>query len=123
MTLQANVQMLCESDGHIESALVDLVEPTNGLVQLRITASGVCHSDLHVAAGEWNAPMPIVLGHEGAGVVESVGPAVRSVAPGDRLTLSWLAQYARCQFCRTGCGWLCTATEALIIAYPTGGQQ
>ena len=57
----------------------DLPEPVGDQVRVRLTASGVCHSDLHAFNGEWTVPLPLVLGHEGAGVVEAVGPDVRDV--------------------------------------------
>lgn len=58
----------------------DLTEPNQGEVMVRMVASGVCHSDWHVVKGEWNhIPLPAVLGHEGAGVIESVGMGVSSV--------------------------------------------
>src|SRR5581483_10612818 len=69
---------------------LDLEPPREGEVLVRMVASGVCHSCLHAADGSWKGvPMPIVLGDEGAGVVESVGPGVRSLAPGDHVILSW----------------------------------
>jgi S-(hydroxymethyl)glutathione dehydrogenase/alcohol dehydrogenase len=90
------------------------------LVRVRVLASGVCHSDLHVLDGEWSAPLPLVLGHEGAGVVEAVGPAVRDVRPGDRVVLSWFAPCRRCSRCAEGRAWLCTGTRALEHVLPDG---
>lgn len=58
----------------IEELALD--EPRAGEVRVRIRASGVCHSDLHVRDGDWERPGPLVLGHEGAGIVEAVGPGV-----------------------------------------------
>ncbi|MCI4353959.1 MAG: alcohol dehydrogenase catalytic domain-containing protein, partial [Thermoplasmata archaeon] len=55
---------------------IDLDPPAAGEVLVRMTASGVCHSDLHVRDGEWPRPGPFVIGHEGAGVVEALGPEV-----------------------------------------------
>ena len=81
-------------------------------MRVRLTASGVCHSDLHAFNGEWTVPFPLVLGHEGAGVVESVGPAVRDVVVGDHVVLSWFAPCRRCTPAR-GRAWLCTGTRAL----------
>ena len=69
---------------------------------MRLTASGVCHSDLHAFNGDWTVPLPLVLGHEGAGVVEAVGPDVRDVAPGDHVVLSWFAPCRRCRACAAG---------------------
>ncbi len=62
-----------------EAAVVqslELAEPRAGEVRVRLLASGVCHSDLHVRDGEWTRPTPMAMGHEGAGVVEAVGPGV-----------------------------------------------
>nr|WP_275941310.1 alcohol dehydrogenase catalytic domain-containing protein [Planosporangium flavigriseum] len=99
---------------------MELVEPSGDLVRVRLTASGVCHSDLRVAAGEWAAPLPMVLGHEGAGVVEAVGPDVRTLRPGDHVALSWYAQCGRCRQCRQGRAWLCTGTQSTSHLLPDG---
>jgi len=90
------------------------------LVRVRLRASGVCGSDLHVADGDWPADGPLVLGHEGAGVVEEVGPDVKDVRPGDRVVLSWFAPCRRCQNCARGRAWLCQNTRALENALPDG---
>jgi S-(hydroxymethyl)glutathione dehydrogenase/alcohol dehydrogenase len=97
-----------------------LAEPRGDLVRVRLRASGVCHSDLHVAAGEWTADGPLVLGHEGAGVVEAVGSGVRDVRPGDHVILSWFAPCRRCEYCARGEAWLCTGTRALDHVLPDG---
>ena len=65
-------------------------------VQVRMQAAGVCHSDLSVINGTIPFPAPAVLGHEGAGVVEAVGDAVRSVKPGDHVVIATLAACGRC---------------------------
>lgn len=82
-----------------------LTEVRDDLVRVRLRSSGVCHSDLHIAAGEWTADGPLVLGHEGAGVVEAVGPDVRDVRPGDHVILSWFAPCRRCEQCARGRSW------------------
>ena len=97
-----------------------LAEVRDDLVRVRLRASGVCHSDLHVAAGEWTADGPLVLGHEGAGVVEAVGSGVRDVRPGDHVILSWFAPCRRCEHCARGEAWLCTGTRALDHVLPDG---
>ncbi|OBF16753.1 Zn-dependent alcohol dehydrogenase [Mycobacterium sp. ACS4331] len=81
--------------------------PPPGEVLVRLEASGVCHSDYHVALGEWAAPMPMVLGHEGAGVVEAVGEGVRDLTVGDHVVLSWTPSCRRCKFCISGRPVLC----------------
>src|SRR3954451_21138564 len=79
---------------------LELAEPRAGEVHVRILASGVCHSDLHVRDGDWPRPTPIVMGHEGAGVVEAIGPGVRSLRVGQPVALSWLVPCGRCRSCR-----------------------
>ena len=72
-------------------------------VQVRIEACGLCHSDLHVVeTGGWGMRFPILLGHEGAGVVEEVGPGVTAVAPGDRVVVAWRGACGECPQCRRG---------------------
>ena len=84
-----------------------LAEPRAGEVRVRILASGVCHSDLHVRDGDWPRPTPIALGHEGAGVVEAVGPDVDTLAPGQPVALSWLIPCGVCRSCQAGRPWAC----------------
>lgn len=89
-----------------------LAEPRPGEVLVRYTASGVCRSDLHVVDGDWARPTPVVLGHEGAGVVEAVGEGVTHVVPGDSVVLSWLAPCGTCRACALDRSWLCTGSPA-----------
>jgi S-(hydroxymethyl)glutathione dehydrogenase/alcohol dehydrogenase len=86
---------------------VDLAPPGPGEVEVRLAASGVCHSDWNVVTGATANPLPAVLGHEGAGVVESVGDGVDSVAEGDHVILSWLPACGRCYYCSRGRQVLC----------------
>lgn len=88
---------------------VAIGEPRDEEVLVRLHTSGVCHSDYHVILGEWSQPSPIVLGHEGSGIVEAVGPHVRDVAPGDHVILSWYASCRRCAYCVSGRPQLCPA--------------
>jgi aryl-alcohol dehydrogenase len=80
-----------------ELGSVELGDVQPDEVRVRMTASGICHTDLLIRDGSFPTPMPVVLGHEGAGVVEEVGAAVTSVSVGDRIALS----YASCGGCRT----------------------
>lgn len=75
--------------------------PGPGEVRVALKAAGLCHSDVSVIDGTIPYPTPVVLGHEGAGVVESVGPGVTSVAPGDAVILSTLAHCGRCVACES----------------------
>lgn len=82
---------------------VELDEPGPGEVLVRMAASGVCHSCLHAADGSWAQPrLPMVLGDEGAGVVERVGPGITRLEPGDHVILSWAPTCGRCRACVTG---------------------
>src|SRR5919108_3340120 len=87
---------------------LELEPPRAGEVRVRMAASGVCHSCLHAADGSWqNVPMPIVLGDEGAGVVDAVGPGVQTLNPGDHVILSWAPTCGRCHYCVIGRPNLC----------------
>ncbi len=91
----------------IEVGDVDLRGPGPREVLVRIAACGVCHSDLSVVDGSFPSPLPVVLGHEAAGVVEEVGADVTSVAPGDKVVLTPLPPCGNCYFCTRGQPTLC----------------
>lgn len=81
---------------------VEMQLPREGEVMVDIAAAGVCHSDLHVIRNEWAVPMPVVLGHEGSGVVSAVGPGVTGLAAGDHVVLSWVPSCGSCRYCAAG---------------------
>jgi NDMA-dependent alcohol dehydrogenase len=97
---------------------VEIERPHAGEVMVRMAASGVCHSDLSCQNGTMPAAVPMVLGHEGAGVVEAVGDGVTAVAPGDHVVISWVPQCGRCFYCGRGQPHLC---EEANVAMATGG--
>lgn len=84
--------------------------PGPGEVLVRVRAAGLCHSDLSVLDGTIPFPVPVVLGHEGAGVVEAVGADVAHVAPGDHVSLSTLASCGACAECGRGRPTMCRAS-------------
>jgi S-(hydroxymethyl)glutathione dehydrogenase/alcohol dehydrogenase len=86
---------------------IEVAAPGAGEVRVRMAASGVCHSDLHTLDGTLGYPLPTILGHEGAGVVEDVGPDVTNVRPGDHVMLSWVPYCGRCASCNSGHSNLC----------------
>lgn len=92
--------------------------PRAGEVRIRYAASGVCHTDLSAQDGTLVLNPPVVLGHEGAGIIEEVGPGVAGLAPGDHAVVSWVPQCAQCWFCRRGEGHLCEGATAALV---TGG--
>ncbi|MDR7443600.1 MAG: alcohol dehydrogenase catalytic domain-containing protein, partial [Armatimonadota bacterium] len=81
---------------------VEIDEPGPREVVVRTVAAGVCHSDLHIADGDLPAPLPMVLGHEAAGVVEKVGGLVTRVRPGDHVVVCVTAFCGQCDKCLTG---------------------
>lgn len=78
---------------------VDVEKPQTGEVLVRMAACGVCHSDWHLMTGATKHPTPVVPGHEGAGVVEAVGPGVSRVKPGDHVILNWAPNCGHCFYC------------------------
>ena len=88
---------------------LDLAEPKEDEVLVRLQASGVCHSDQNAIDGTAPTRCPAVLGHEGAGIVEAVGSRVRRVRPGDHVALSWAPSCGECEECLRGLRQLCGA--------------
>jgi S-(hydroxymethyl)glutathione dehydrogenase/alcohol dehydrogenase len=93
---------------------IEIDEPGPGQVLVRMTAIGICGTDLHVVKGEWQRPTPMVLGHEGAGVVEAVGDGVERIAPGDEVVLSWAPSCGDCPDCRRGRPAACLSLQYAI---------
>jgi Zn-dependent alcohol dehydrogenase len=81
---------------------VDVRAPSDREVAVRIAYAGLCHSDVSVLNGTIPFPTPVVLGHEGAGVVEEVGRSVTSVKPGDHVVLTTLGSCGQCDACDRG---------------------
>src|SRR4051794_7771375 len=93
----------------VETILVP--DPGPGEAVVKVQACGVCHTDLHYREGGINDEFPFLLGHEAAGVVESVGEGVTNVAPGDYVILNWRAVCGNCRSCLRGRPWYCFATH------------
>lgn len=102
-------------DQPLEIQDLELDAPKSGEVKVKMAASGVCHSDLSIQNGTLPLPPPIVLGHEGAGVVVEVGDGVTGIAPGDHVVTSWVGQCGTCYACTHGQPYLCEVT-ALVQA-------
>jgi S-(hydroxymethyl)glutathione dehydrogenase / alcohol dehydrogenase len=105
--------VLYESGKPLVIEQVEVAEPQAGEVMVRMKAAGVCHSDLHVMKGDLPMPTPIIPGHEGAGIVEAVGPGVTSVAPGDAVCPIWRSSCGRCDYCQQGRPALCELGTAM----------
>src|SRR5437899_1792228 len=80
---------------------LDLADPGPTELLVRVEAAGICHSDLSVVDGNRPRPVPMLLGHEAAGIVEAAGAAVTDVAAGDRVVLTFLPRCGACAGCRT----------------------
>ena len=99
---------------------VEIDKPKRREVLVRTVAAGVCHSDLHFIEGSYPHPLPAVLGHESAGIVEQVGSDVRTVKPGDHVITCLSAFCGHCEFCLTGHMSICQTPE---IKMPPGKAQ
>lgn len=95
---------------------LDLEAPRAGEVAVRLVATGVCHSDLNGLRGTRELRTPMVLGHEGAGIVEAVGTGVTAAAPGDHVILSAIGRCGRCEACADGRPWMCAVAGATIFS-------
>ncbi|KAH3746166.1 Zn-dependent alcohol dehydrogenase [Pelomyxa schiedti] len=93
---------------------VELGGPRRGEVVVRMEAAGVCHSDWHIVTGDTKHPMPVALGHEGAGVVEVVGEGVDTVTVGDCVALVWSPSCGKCFYCVRDEPSLCVTYEKRI---------
>jgi S-(hydroxymethyl)glutathione dehydrogenase/alcohol dehydrogenase len=92
---------------------VDLGPPRSREVRVRIAAAGVCHTDYHYMKGDLPSQPPLVLGHEGAGVVEEIGAGVTTVRPGDHVVLLWRSGCGHCFYCSAGRPALCQEFAAM----------
>ena len=93
---------------------VDLDNPKSKEVRVKIAANGVCHSDYSMIHGVLRSPLPVVPGHEGAGVVEEVGPDVTMVKPGDHVVLSFAPYCGHCYYCAQGSPVLCVNMRTIM---------
>jgi S-(hydroxymethyl)glutathione dehydrogenase/alcohol dehydrogenase len=110
--MQARAAVLRAINEPLTLETIEVDEPRQGEVLVRTEATGVCHSDLHIMQGEWPTRLPIVLGHESAGIVEQVGPGVTNVQPGDRVVVAFRSSCGQCQRCVTGRPVLCLEQRA-----------
>ena len=107
----------------VEEVTVD--DPQDQEVLVKMVATGVCHTDLGIIKGDNPSPFPIVLGHEGAGIVEKVGPGVTMIQPGDHVVLPAIFTCGKCRYCVEGQPALCSEVlpAQLMGALPGGGKR
>jgi S-(hydroxymethyl)glutathione dehydrogenase / alcohol dehydrogenase len=102
-----------EAGKPLEIETIDLEGPKQGECLVKLAATGVCHTDAYTLSGrDPEGLFPVVLGHEGAGVVEEIGPGVRSLAPGDHVIPLYIPECRECRFCLSGRTNLCVKLRA-----------
>jgi alcohol dehydrogenase len=106
--MRIEAMVLEEVGGEFTHSELELAQPGPGEVLVRLHASGICHSDWNAVEGIDPVRVPVVLGHEGAGVVEQVGAGVTRVSAGDHVALSWAPSCGQCAECRRGLPHLCS---------------
>ena len=112
--------VLHKTGGPFSVEEVDLAPPQKGEVRVRLKAAGACHSDWHFVEGKLQRPLPAVLGHEGAGIVEEVGEGVQRVRPGQRVMLNWAPSCGSCFYCTHSKPGLCEIFHTLKGTMPDG---
>ncbi|WNM32148.1 S-(hydroxymethyl)mycothiol dehydrogenase [Streptomyces sp. Li-HN-5-11] len=111
MTQQVRAVVARSKGAPVSLETIVVPDPGPGEALVRIEACGVCHTDLHYREGGISDDFPFLLGHEAAGVVESVGEGVTDVAPGDFVILNWRAVCGQCRACLRGRPWYCFSTH------------
>jgi NDMA-dependent alcohol dehydrogenase len=115
MPITTRVSLVREVPGRYETAEVELDDPRQGEVTVKLAASGLCHSDDHVATGDIPVNVyPFVGGHEGAGVITAVGPGTPGYEVGDHVVFSFLPACGHCEFCARGLSNLCDLGASLL---------
>jgi threonine dehydrogenase-like Zn-dependent dehydrogenase len=105
-----------QAPGKYEVVDLDVDDPRQGEIRVKMVASGLCHSDDHIATGDIPVgTYPFAGGHEGGGIVESVGPNTPGFAPGNKVIFSFLPACGRCRWCATGHQNLCDLGAGLLV--------
>jgi Zn-dependent alcohol dehydrogenase len=99
---------------------IEVAPPRHGEVTVRLAACGVCHSDLSATNGTIGYPLPLVLGHEGAGIISDVGEGVRRLKPGDHVITSFVSMCGHCAYCQGGKPQLCVQSLQALYTLPDG---
>ncbi len=112
--------VLCREDKPVVVEEIEIEFPRRNEVMIKLAACGICHSDLSATNGTIPLPRPVVLGHEGAGVVTAVGEGVTEYAVGDHVLSSFVSMCGKCRYCQTGRPQLCDQTLKAGATLPDG---
>jgi alcohol dehydrogenase (nicotinoprotein) len=118
--MKTKAAVVYEPGKRIEIEELDLDGPKEGEVLIRYTHAGLCHSDIHIAHGDLPARLPMVLGHEGAGIIEETGPGVTRVKAGDKVVCSFIPNCGVCRYCATGRQSICDMGATILEGYLPG---
>jgi NDMA-dependent alcohol dehydrogenase len=118
--MKTKAAVVYETGKPIEIEELELDGPKDGEVLIRYTHAGLCHSDVHISHGDLEARLPMVLGHEGAGIIEEVGPGVTRVKPGDHVVCSFIPNCGTCRWCATGQQAICDMGATILEGYLPG---
>lgn len=118
--MKTKAAVVLEYGARIEIQELDLKGPKEGEVLIRYTHAGLCHSDVHVVHGDLPGRLPMVLGHEGAGIIEEVGPGVTRVKAGDHVVCSFIPNCGTCRWCATGQQAICDMGATILEGYLPG---
>jgi S-(hydroxymethyl)glutathione dehydrogenase/alcohol dehydrogenase len=121
--MKTTAAVIHEPGKPLELVELDVAPPQEGQVLVRFTHAGLCHSDLHVMQGDIAGWLPMVLGHEGSGVVEEVGPGVTRVAVGDHIVCSFIPSCGHCHWCATGQQAICDMGANIMRGFIPPGRS
>lgn len=124
-TMEIRAAVVSEQGKPLTIETLELASPGAGEVLVEVKAAGVCHSDLHAISGDWPMKVPLVPGHEGAGVVRGLGEGVSRVQGGDHVVFCWAPACRECAPCREGKPLLCDRLEKTTFRnkLPWGGSR
>lgn len=120
--MKIRAAVIVEPGKPFEIEELDLDGPRENEVLIRYTHAGLCHSDLHVTTGDFPARLPMVGGHEGAGIIEEIGPGVTRVKPGDHVVCSFIPNCGTCRWCATGQQAICDWGADILVGSLPGNR-
>lgn len=116
MPIASRAAVIVEQKGRFEILDVEVDDPRQGEIRVKLVAAGLCHSDHHLVTGDSALPhLPMIGGHEGTGIVEAVGPNTPEWSVGDKVVFSWIPSCGECRWCVTGQTNLCNLGRFLLV--------